>query len=363
MPSKSKIGKVFVDKNDVLDELVETAMRESSIFSKATSLNTKDASYGGDTVYNESAAAKERKKMMLLEQYQEKAQKIEAITKQNVQKTIKRESEKKDINFKSMLSDIESAKELLKTVDYSLKLQDEANHNKVRRQFEDWNTTVHGRIQGDITSQVNSIDYKELNRIKNENFQKFLDITNRKPAIFRDIIIESEYDPLEPNRNTVKAITGKLRDPCRMVLQKREEEESMLSPTNGLTNRSQLNRTRYTLPTEQWLTGKIEATPHGIFEKMMKENPNKPVPKVNNSKVTFDDFAYKTGKEVMDKEMPRGKKNYPNNAVSDVGMILDTTMIYDEGKPRGRKPVELARGTSMGRILAGPSVGSLPNSR
>lgn len=354
MPGKSAASrsKVFVDKNDVLDELIESAMRESSVFSKATSMNTKAASYGGDTVYHDSAAAKEKKKAMLLEQYQQKSQKIEAITKQNIKKTIQIESERKDRNFKSMLSEIESAKELLKTVDYSLKLQDEANHNKVRRQFEDWNTTVHGRIQGDITSQVNSIDYKELNRIRNENFQKFLDITNRKPAIFRDIIIESEYDPLEPNRHTVKALTGKLRDPCRMVLQKREEEESMLSSTNGFPARSAMTHTRYTLPTEQWLTGKIEATPHGIFEKMMKENPNKPIPKANNSKVTFDDYSYKTGKEVMDKEMPRGKKVYPNNAVSDVGMILDTAMIYDEGKPRGRKPVELARGTSMGRLLS-----------
>jgi Zn-dependent peptidase ImmA (M78 family) len=36
------------------------------------------------------------------------------------------------------------------------------------------------------------MDAKELNRKKNEDYEKFLSITNRKPAIFRDIIIESE---------------------------------------------------------------------------------------------------------------------------------------------------------------------------
>lgn len=36
------------------------------------------------------------------------------------------------------------------------------------------------------------MDTKELSRQKNEDFDKFLAITNRKPAIFRDIIIESE---------------------------------------------------------------------------------------------------------------------------------------------------------------------------
>ena len=36
------------------------------------------------------------------------------------------------------------------------------------------------------------MDAKALNKKKNEDYEKFLAITNRKPAIFRDIIIESE---------------------------------------------------------------------------------------------------------------------------------------------------------------------------
>ena len=36
------------------------------------------------------------------------------------------------------------------------------------------------------------MDSKELNRQKNRDYDTFLNITNRKPAIFRDIIIESE---------------------------------------------------------------------------------------------------------------------------------------------------------------------------
>lgn len=38
------------------------------------------------------------------------------------------------------------------------------------------------------------MDAKTLNRKKNEEYSKFLDVTNRKPAIFRDIIIESECE-------------------------------------------------------------------------------------------------------------------------------------------------------------------------
>jgi hypothetical protein len=55
------------------------------------------------------------------------------------------------------------------------------------------------------------MDGKALNKKKNADYEKFLSITNRKPAIFRDIIIESEYDPLEPNRHCIKANTGRLK--------------------------------------------------------------------------------------------------------------------------------------------------------
>ena len=44
----------------------------------------------------------------------------------------------------------------------------------------------------DISKQVNALDSKKLNKKKNEDYDKFLNISNKKSAIFRDIIIESQ---------------------------------------------------------------------------------------------------------------------------------------------------------------------------
>ena len=74
----------------------------------------------------------------------------------------------------------------------NLEVFDETKRNKTRRQFEDWNANVHANIQVNISKQVEKMDPKALNRKKNDDYSKFLEITNRKPAIFRDIIIESE---------------------------------------------------------------------------------------------------------------------------------------------------------------------------
>jgi hypothetical protein len=63
---------------------------------------------------------------------------------------------------------------------------------------------VYGKIQGRVAEKLDSVTPKQLTRRRNQEFQKFLDTTNTKGAIFRDIIIESEYDPLQPNRQCVK---------------------------------------------------------------------------------------------------------------------------------------------------------------
>lgn len=39
----------------------------------------------------------------------------------------------------------------------------------------------------------------------------------------------AEYDPLEPNRRAIKARVDRLRDPCSRVLDKRAEENGLLS--------------------------------------------------------------------------------------------------------------------------------------
>jgi len=75
------------------------------------------------------------------------------------------------------------------------------------RQFDEWNLEVYGKIQGRVAEQLDSVASNELTRRRNKEFQKFLDTTNTKGAIFRDIIIESEYDPLEPNRQCIKVRT------------------------------------------------------------------------------------------------------------------------------------------------------------
>jgi hypothetical protein len=54
-------------------------------------------------------------------------------------------------------------------------------------------------------------DHEEVNRRRREAYEEFLDATNKKAGLFRDIILEEDYDPLTINRGAVKASTRKVR--------------------------------------------------------------------------------------------------------------------------------------------------------
>ena len=231
-------------------------------------------------------------------------------TKGIIERSLIKEAEKKEKRLARNLAEVEESKKFLDCVDRNLKMNDETNFNNTRRQFEDWNIQVHGKIQMNIAKQLDAISSKDLNKMKNEDYEKFLDISNRKPAIFRDIIIESEYDPLEPNRRAIKARTGILKDPILMLGRKHADEAAMLGESTGKKS-IVMTGTKVTLPVELWASGKIEGTPHGRFMKMMNAKPK--LTDTMTSNLVFDDYSYARGKAAVDAEMPKGKRAYPTN--------------------------------------------------
>lgn len=101
-----------------------------------------------------------------------------------------------------------------------------------------------------------------------------------------DIIIESEYDPLEPNTKAIDIMTNRLKDSTHVSQQKYEDENRMLGNDNSTSNSSNTmnntstdgnvtnsltnignkkpkknifkTKTKEVLPIEQWASGKIE---------------------------------------------------------------------------------------------------------
>lgn len=328
----SNKGNVFVDKPEVLEEII------NGISNQGTYSNRFPSNYFPDNKNSSNQSISSRTSThsnfrALKEQRERLNKQTEEQTKHAVERAIEEEHIRKEKLFPVLMTNVNHATRFLDTVDKDLNLFDETKRNKTRRQFEDWNTNVHGNIQKRIAKTLNDLDSKDLNKKKNEDYEKFLNITNRKPAIFNDIIIESEYDPLEPNRRCIKAKTGKLKDPVKIDAQKAESESSML----GIKKVKQ-PLGKETLPVELWHSGKIEATPYGSFAKLMNSHSEDHAKKnqTMKSKVVFDHFNYPSGKDAIDKEMPVGKRCYPLTIYADptrVGVPLEIQKQLLEIKP------------------------------
>jgi hypothetical protein len=317
-----KNGDMYIENINRFEELLV----ESRDNSRAGSPSSRSGAHGGGrgrggyhpnriSTAEESVAIKKNKAREL---QKSNYQNQELENKKMIENSLQRATERKAKKFYHLTTDIANCQDFLEVLDKSLSLHDEAARNKTRRQFEDWNTTVHGRIQSDITNQLNAMEYKELLKKRNQDYQNFLDITNKKPAIFRDIIIESEYDPLEPNRRAIHARPGKLNDPTLHILQKAADESAMLDPNSTKKTRN-VRTGRDSLDVEMWNSGKIEATPHGRFGKMMTQGGSasgsagmdsirEQKIKSQRSNVIFDHYDFPVGKAAIDKEMPVGKR-------------------------------------------------------
>lgn len=201
-------------------------------------------------------------------------------------------------------------------------LMEEAEERKRRQEFETWNEQVHGVIQKSVTDRVNSLPYKQINARKRDEYQQFLDASNKKGQIFRDIIIEEEYDPLESNRKDIKVRHAKFHDPTKRCVDRTNEEKESVDKHAAIRERQLVEGGRHTLNILDWGDLRIKATPHGHFAKqtdiVLGDGPEQSiqfggeqVPQtqmLTKSSLMMDHFHAPVGSAAINKEFPLGKR-------------------------------------------------------
>jgi hypothetical protein len=134
-----RTGKVFVEKAAVLDDIIDGLEYPTGFGNNNSKLSSQSIASSKGSSVNHIKLLKEQQKQRTVQ--------TEQIMQQNIQKSIDRENEKQERIFPVLLSNLDKATNFLDTIEKEINLHDETQKNKVRRQFEDWNTTVHGSIQ------------------------------------------------------------------------------------------------------------------------------------------------------------------------------------------------------------------------
>uniref|UniRef100_K3W8N9 Uncharacterized protein n=1 Tax=Globisporangium ultimum (strain ATCC 200006 / CBS 805.95 / DAOM BR144) TaxID=431595 RepID=K3W8N9_GLOUD len=248
----------------------------------------------------------------------------EAVQKklaESIADNLQKQKTKKEAQYMQLWKEVEDGKALAAELHEKLQLQEQSKSRQIQRMHDEWTTGVFQKLNEPVLNKVQAMDSKELSLSKHETYQRFLDITNKKGGLFRDIIIESEYNPL----NDVKYLSNrsKIDDPVKRVIRRCEEEnaiardganlsreshDSALSDSSTYRPGKDLIGRGDNLDVKLWSKGVYESTPYGYFHKMMSSTANAESSKTYASRVKLDHYNVDTGPEVVQQELPRGKR-------------------------------------------------------
>ena len=226
---------------------------------------------------------------------------------------IAKKKEKKFKYWMGRVNDPEN-RQVVEKVHNWLDLNQDESNRKLKAMHQDWEENVYGAISNDILSQMEARNPKKTKARIRREYQNYIDLTNKKGQIFRDIFVESEYDPNVLNRATIKATPKTFDDPTDRVLRRRKEEIEMMS--GGILNLDIASGGRETLEVQSWLTGKIESTPHGFASRFGQKPPevSEMQKRLSRSRIKMNQFQIlkgEAGRAKLMEELGPGKKPVP----------------------------------------------------
>jgi len=204
-----------------------------------------------------------------------------------------------------------------------------------------WTEKVYDRIQTQISNKVGAVEKQELSDRLHQKFAEYIEIVNKKD-IFRDVVIESEYDPFDMKDQVLKidarpkgalnrdGIEDPLSEQIAKVLERHEGREHELK-SGG----------RNGLPITKWDKTEVEPSV-GFGAKIYEDSLKPPNPKdaergrvlrgkSDETAATFDHYDYvrgKIGAAVARCEAPLGKRTYPEQAMVGSATFTTTNEVF-----------------------------------
>jgi hypothetical protein len=168
------------------------------------------------------------KRIMRDKAYWAEQTRMRSESERKVKERLDRKALEKEIRFNNLCTSLDVGKQVQADIDASLDLQEKREQRKREARFQEWSNKIFKPINDKIQDELKRRDVKSLVDMRRREYNKFLETTNQKKSLFLDIIIESDYDPFVPNKQSIRYVTGPMDDPIKRVLTKDEEEKNMI---------------------------------------------------------------------------------------------------------------------------------------
>lgn len=200
---------------------------------------------------------------------------------------------------------------VLGDIDQHLIRREEAKARKRNGLHAEWTDKVFNTMQARLQGSVDRRTPRDVSTRLRHQLDEYLKVTNEKVGVYRDIIIEADYNPLRPRGTAIRVATSDLEDPLKRDVLKVHKERMELGLVDMLKGDT---AGKQTFPCEWW--DKTHATPYGYDvnqDGTLKEfREDALAAKNKTSRVPFDHYNVATGRTVPDQEWgPSGTKYAP----------------------------------------------------
>lgn len=170
-----------------------------------------------------------------------------------------------DKKFEDMMQELSGNQDHIDDVNDYLNWADRGKDRQRRLLHKRWAQEVHKPIQARIQQQLDDKSCSEIEARHYAAAEEFVDVINRKAGgeVFRDIILESDYDPLKWNRGNAKYSVRGIKDPVKQDLREASRERAMLAKLNP-DRRISRPTSRNVLDIKLW--DRLESTPYVRYE-------------------------------------------------------------------------------------------------
>ncbi|EFJ48794.1 hypothetical protein VOLCADRAFT_90643 [Volvox carteri f. nagariensis] len=270
----------------------------------------------------------------------------EAAFLSSVQRRRELEMQRSDAKLGTLLRDVLSGMAApegpVKEAEAALAHATKVRGKKKESLHQEWETKVFDTLQGRLQSALDERDPAAIESRLKTQYDQYLHTTNTKVGVFRDVIIEQDYNPLTAAKAAIRIPTGDIRDPLKRDVLKREYEQRLMMSGGsfGTGRRSSSSQPRSasagsqvgggswlgkeTLDTRRWGELAVGATPFGHCNDGMGAyvvRPNSSNPCFLDvfgicsvmcvSRVVMDHYDYPRTNDAAAAEVPPGKRILP----------------------------------------------------
>lgn len=221
----------------------------------------------------EAVRERERLRRQRMRELQQKQARARAESDAAAEAHMREARRAKEQRFAAALEALDAEDAFVKRMGAFLENSELLEQRKREKLHSEWTRHVYEPIRREVAAKVDAEPAEEMEARLNGAMQEYLDARNRNRGQFRDIVCESEYDPLRHARSrpTYDGRRAARKDPLKRDLARIQAEREAVasmgagraSSRAGRGGPADRARTRATFDVRQW--DRVGSTPHGRY--------------------------------------------------------------------------------------------------